>query len=87
MVVGLKGGKQGEIYKMWRRHKLETHGRTEIEVVQVDAGERVQIVSCVGRVLNRCGRSEIHVTSRMVSMRDECKVKSGVQIIVFVWRH
>jgi hypothetical protein len=58
---------------MWRRHKLETHGRSEIEMVQVDA-ERVQIVPCVGRALNRCGGSQIHVAIH-------------VEIIVVVRRH
>ena len=73
---------------MWRRHRLETYGRSEIEVVQVDVSKRVQIVSSVGRALGRCGGSQIHVANKMMSMRDECIVKSGVQIVIFVgWEH
>ena len=32
---GAEGGKGGKIYEMWRRHKLKTHGKSEIEVVHV----------------------------------------------------
>ena len=36
---GAEGEKNGEIHEMWRRHKLETHGRSEIEVSQVHVSE------------------------------------------------
>ena len=62
--MGLRRRKYSEIYKLWRRHKLETHRRSEIEVVQVDVGERIQFVSCVGRALSRWGDFEIHVPSQ-----------------------
>ena len=39
LIVGLKEGKGGKIYEMWRRHRLKTHGKSEIEVIHV--GERV----------------------------------------------
>jgi len=49
---------------MWRRHKLETHGMDEIELVQIDVNERVQVVSCVGRALTRRGVPHVHVASQ-----------------------
>lgn len=63
-VHGSGGRKHGEICKLWRRHKLDTHRRSEIEVVQIDVGERIQFVSCVGRVLGRWGDCDIHVPSQ-----------------------
>lgn len=72
--------------KMWRRHEFETHGRAEIKVVEVNVGKRVQVVSSVGRVLGRCGGIQIDAR-KIMNMRDECKVKSGVQIAIFAGRH
>ena len=63
-----------------------TYGRSEIEMMKVDVCERVQIVSSVGRTLSRCRSSQIHIANRM-SIRNECEVKSSVQITLVVGKH
>jgi len=62
--MGLKEREYGEICKSWRHHKHLTHRRNEIEAVQVDVGERIQVVPCVGCALSRCGGSRIHAASQ-----------------------
>jgi hypothetical protein len=41
LFVGLKGRKHGEIYKLWRRHRVHTHGSDKVEVVEIHVGERI----------------------------------------------
>ena len=62
--MGLKGRKHGEIYKLWRRHRVRTHGSGKVEVVEIHVGERIQFVSLVGSALGTWGGIEIHVASQ-----------------------